>query len=356
MKLWSLAILFLFMSSLASLAFAQGARSDASQEKGPKDQLVDRYLYQINETLNRTKELTPKCADCGVYMTGRESEKSPACRKTYRDLFKIRETQAQEPKEPVGIDMRLLFGYMDNVGEVDDFYAGVASMAVLTSDCEPGLFACGFKRDPKDMQMLRKTIQVLGPDGKLRRRVIKLKLAWSSVRSDEKLNRGAFAEQQRERTGVMEREWVDGLQKSDVLLYVGHAREGGGPDFGPPKVNPKTRRTDFDWHRKNGPGVKVMEETLARSEKTPKILGLFACYAQDHWSEKLKKAAPRSGLIMTGDSEFEAIVGQAIATIDSTLGLRCEEEFGRSVNVINKIDTRKGEEPVPPVKVENLFR
>ncbi len=356
MKLWLFAILLIAASLVTSMGSAQEMKPAEKPEKGPKDQLVDRYLYQINETLNRTKELTPKCEDCGLYMTGRDSEKSPACRKTYKDLFKIRETQTQEPKEPVEIDMRLLFGYMDNVGEVDDFYAGVASMAVLTSDCEPGVFACGFKRDPKDMQMLRKTVQVMGPDGKLRRRTIKLKVAWSSVRSEEKLNRGVFAEQQRERTGVMEREWVDGLQKSDVLLYVGHAREGGGPDFGPPKVNPKTRRTDFDWHRKNGPGVRVMEETLASSVKTPKILGLFACYAQDHWAEKLKKAAPKSGLIMTGDSEFEAIVGQAIATIDSTLGLRCEEEFGRSVNVINKIDTRKGEEPVPPVRVENLFR
>jgi hypothetical protein len=98
---------------------------------------------------------------------------------------------------------------------------------------------------------------------------------------------------------------------------------------------------------------------LRSTTKRPQILGMYACDANTHFRSGLKQVAPEMGLVLTQLEESEASIAQAMATIDSVLGNRCEKEFAAAVNVLKAIDTaidHKGEFPVLPATIDGVFQ
>jgi hypothetical protein len=321
---------------LLSLFFSQSVLSADQKPQESPDELVNRYRWRIDQTLRDVKKIDPGCQECGLFIAGTEETTTPECRDTYKKLYKIPDSVAKEKK--------------------GDRYAMTALMEQLNSPCESNQFACGFRENPDDAGDFRKRISIMGPDGKSRTRVVHISLRSSSVTPDEKLNRTSSKDDQDSQTDATRDFYLDGLENADVSLYVGHARDGGGPDFGPPVVNPKLHHTDFDWYHKNHPGVDAIAEALDGAPKTAKVIGIFACWANDHFHDFLRKAAPNAGLVLSGQAEFEAITAQAAATLDSLLGLRCEKDFKSSVNVIKRLDTTSSDYEIGPVNVDGVFK
>lgn len=323
-----------------------------------EQQAVDRYRRRIEDTLGKIGTPGRICPGCELFTAGSSRSIPPECRRTYRDFYKIKDRIQDETAADQDIDVRFSFGYIDSGRAVYDRYMISAYLAEIKSPCAPGRNACGFSPAPDDATLYTKSIQVLGPDGKPRVRRIKMRVLHSSVTGDERENRGPRAAEQEKRTSRVLSHFKQGLQSADMVLYVGHARGGGGPDFGPPQIN-ANRRTDYQWYRANKPGLKMLTETLAATPTPPKILGIFACYAQDLFHKPLKAAAPNTGILMSGTAEFESALGQATATLDSVLGFKCDPEFSRSISVIKKIDgirTLPEGFDVTPVRIDGVFR
>src|SRR5690606_23731641 len=134
------------------------------------------------ETLRRTRNLRPDCEHCGMFQAGEASKAySPACRKTYRDFYKVESRIENETAEDAVIDIRLAIGYMDYLKSVEDAYVAAAFARTLTSKCVNGRNVCGFRQDPDDEETFYKRVRILGPDGKMRLRTVRLSLRSSSV-------------------------------------------------------------------------------------------------------------------------------------------------------------------------------
>ena len=246
---------------------------------------------------------------------------SLSCRKTYKTIYKIADTANQESASDRTINVRVAFGYMDFGNYTEDKYASAAFATELTSACALGRFACGFKQDPDDADLMTKTVSIMGPDGDLRTRVVRLNIHDSSVTDNELTNRTTQGEQQDAKTAEAQKFFDDGLKQSDIVFYVGHARDGGGPDFAPPVVNNIHRPHRLSLVSRASPRNRFDEQRSARcGARSPKVLGIFACYAQTHFLDWLRALAPKTGLILSGQEEFEASVGQASASLDSDFG------------------------------------
>lgn len=343
----------------SSLSVPPESAITASAPRENAEDLLNRYRLRIEKTLSDIKAAQrpeAQCQSCQVFAAGREGDViSPACRRTYRELYKIQDRVEKERPEDRDIDMRIAFGYMDFANSVDDYYAMVAFAMQVTSPCRGQRSACGFKENPDDAGDFQKQITMLGPDGKPRSRTVHLRIRWSSATPDERLNRGARKADQDEQTANTRAFFADGLKNADVMMYVGHARDGGGPDFGPPVVNPQTHKTDFSWYHQHRNGLKFMTDALSSTAKPPKLVGIFACYAEDHFRQALRSASPSTGLVLAGQSEFEAGLGQATATLDSLLAFKCESEFKKAVDVITSIETANNY-PITSPLVDGLFK
>lgn len=332
------------------IVFLSGGAAHAERVESPEE-LKNRYRYRIENTLSEiaASRNQDTCEGCEMFRAGSSTKKySPQCRQRYRDFYRIKDKVSSEGPQDQTIEIRMAFGYMDYITSVDDQYVAAAFATSLTRRCSLGQSACGFTPDPDDAELLTKEMRIMGPDGRPRRRLIKLHLRSASYTNDERLNRGTYLEEQKQKTAEAKHFFEEGLARADMVLYVGHARDGGGPDFGPPMVNPKTRRTDYNWHRANPHGLASMLKSLKEARSPAKFVGIFACNAKEHFGEYLRKTSPKTSFVLSGANEFEASVGQAAATLDSVLGMKCSPEFTKAVNTIKNIY----DYPIAPVSVD----
>jgi hypothetical protein len=181
--------------------------------------------------------------------------------------------------------------YKDGTAKVDLFmgYADVGGSPPLATDAIEraylvqklyracGSEPCGFKADPKDANHLGKTF----PDG----RKISVNVHSSAIGDRDDLNRNNPA--QASRTALMNEKFKKSLQNTEAVFYLGHSRDGGGPDFGPPRLT-ANGHTDYAWYRKNKPGLKMIEENMSNGK--PEFYGSFSCDSMKHFAEPIRKA------------------------------------------------------------------
>ena len=323
-------LIILILSS--GLLWAQGTDPSSAEE-------IARFQDRIENTLSTVRSFKSGCPTCGLFTAGDSSAMSVDCRKTYQKIFKIKDRAAQESGNDRFFDVSLAFGYMDFAGQTADNYASYGFQAALMSRCQPGEFACGFTRHPDDANLFYKQIKILGPDGVLRLRTVRITIQSSSVSNIERDNRTELRDQQNRKSAETQKFFLSGLQNSDVVFYVGHARDGGGPDFSPPVlIKGSQTKADYGWYHKNQPGVHAMVDALGAASHPAKIVGIFACYAEDHFSDLFKQILPGSGVILSGQQEFEASEAQAAASLDSILGLKCADQFQQSVDLLKNVN------------------
>jgi hypothetical protein len=325
---------------------AQGKKSEAEIAT----EIVERNLRLIRATTDALDNLRYEqrsCYDCYAGSAGEaaltmpdatmEAEKK-RCVATWSDFY-------SKPE----IDIRYVFGYGDDSDDsvVDDTLNRQEFVDRVMSACDSNVRVCGFTRSADDADLFEKT--VVGPTGEKHK--IKLRLTASSNSTSDRINQ-AFFQEQREKSDNAKKVFFSGINEADMLMYVGHARDGGGPDFSPAVRRKVDGKIDYDYYSKHKPGLEELTAAFTLSRKTPKILGFLACNSE-RWSERLVRLAPKSGLILSSTDKIatEAALAHAYSALDSVLWQRCEASFNGSMNQFKSYAGQKLEQ----VKLRRFF-
>ena len=241
---------------------------------------------------------------------------TPQCKQTYLNFYKND-----------SIDIRVLFGYKDArpARFVADRYEKMNFIQRLQKPCENHEVLCGFRRSLTDADQLSKFIY--GPDEKLKTILIQVKN--SSVGPDDIENRRDPFQTWQSRHA--QNTFTDGLKTADVVLYNGHSRAGGGPDFEPARLGPN-HHAAYAWYKQNQPGFRQLIQTLQTPNLRLKLLGLFSCASNKLFAEKIRKTKNQFGLI-TSDKliYFADAMDSLTETLKSLLEMKCQPEFRQAI-------------------------
>lgn len=179
----------------------------------------------------------------------------------------------------------IAFGYKDARPRrfVGDRYESNNLIHILTGPCVSGNAACGFSRDPGDSELFRK--------GR-----VELRLTHSSIGPDDEENRRDPYQARQSSSNAAN--FSTAFQEYDVVFYNGHSRDGGGPDFSPPKLT-KDGHTDYSFYRRNRPGSKALGIALAAPDRRAQVFGIFSCSSSKHFSDEIHRKAPNLSTITT---------------------------------------------------------
>lgn len=234
------------------------------------------------------------------------------------------------------------FGYIDysagqevigsslyQYGDVLDLDARQAYENALTRSCTNGYsskiktFACGFS---KNGNTFKKTITDRFTGNRVN---VIVTLASSAYSSNDQSNKTTYTNQQNSKSQTTHSQFLQALQNYDVILYVGHARKGGGPDFYPPRLL-NNGHVNYAYYQQNKPGLTSMLTSLKGS--SPDMLGLFACRSTPLFAQSTKKTSPYTGLITSGSLfGFNDLIRTGFNTIESVVSQRCNESFSNVV-------------------------
>jgi hypothetical protein len=206
-------------------------------------------------------------------------------------------------------DIRVVFGYdnYEGIKEPNDPARSKQFMRYLTSRSfaliapTPELAASlGVPEDAANVRAYSgKTV-----DG----RWLRVALIWSSLTTSTARNIGAGYIDQFKWSKVALNFMKKACAESEVMIYVGHSRGGGGPDTFPPEVlagpNTRSQQVDYSYYRRNRPGLAALESTFAKAENVAPVIVWTGCQAHQHFCGWLtgylsKKSQPTSLILST---------------------------------------------------------
>lgn len=333
--------------------------ASAQKEMAREQEDIIRYA---NSHLQHLRWRQRDCVECYVSSAGSDdstlavSDEKKMCVKRWTDFYDKGPVDPRKPDGPKNpVEVRIVVGYLD--GDEDSFVSDrvirQSVVKTLTTPCSPNnlVRACGFKESSDDGDLFEK--EVLNPKGEMQK--VRVRLTASSYSPSRRINE-ANPEKQRMQTAVAEKTFYEGIRDADALIYAGHARDGGGPDFSP-AVRRSNGTTNFEHYRETEPGLTKLDAAFQAAKvngqkKRPKIMGFFGCDSE-RWRGRLQAAAPDSGLLLSATDKiaFETMLGLAYITLDSILWQRCSEEFDRAMNTL--MDYR--EKSLVPITMRNFF-
>lgn len=284
-----------------------------------------------DEPMSQTKPTTPAASPAA-----KPAARSRSCDATYRRLF-----------GKGSASFRVVFGYKDArpARFVGDRHERLAFVQRIVKPCEGARQDCGFMRDEDNADLFSKTINE--PDGKPVK--IALVVAASSVGSDDEANReDALQEWQ---SAYVERLFLGGIEKADVVFYNGHSRFGGGPDFEAPRLTAESS-VDVSFYQGRRPGFqKILEKLRERAKRDkdhagPQVLGLFSCASSQHFSEAIAKESKTALISSRALIYYADALENSLAALSALLEMKCEREFRGAIREAY---------PVSGSHVEGLF-
>jgi hypothetical protein len=169
-------------------------------------------------------------------------------------------------------EIHVLFGYKDArpARFVGDRYERTSMAEALTKPCVGERRDCGFVRSAEDEELFSKEMR----DAHGKSRWIRLRLAGSAASADDEENRRDPFQAWKTRRAA--RLFHEGLRSADAVFYDGHSRDGGGPDFAPPRLR-ADRHVDYGWYLAKRPGMRALERALAGAPRPARVVGLYSC-------------------------------------------------------------------------------
>lgn len=214
------------------------------------------------------------------------------------------------------IDIRYALGYFDDSTGESFRWAGydwgksvsldegvwMAIRTVLTSSCaNSARRLCEFKeltsaseRTQNGETVLTRTLELHGRSVEVR-----FTLTHASASPFYERNLGPLRSKQERYTRNSEENFFGGLRSADYVFYMGHARNGGGPDFNPPRLMANGKPNYTGYYRKAFPGLTRMTKEIKTSGNKEVTLGLFACDSRLHFQKRLQANNKNQSMILT---------------------------------------------------------
>lgn len=199
-------------------------------------------------------------------------------------LLSCEKKKPTPPPKPVTkkIDLRVAFGYKDArpARFVGDRYERIYFMEQLLKPCaRPRHQACGFQRSPDDGDLLLKEIS----HSLLSKTIVQVRISGSAAGLDDDANRkNPF---QSVLSKKSEYNFLEGVARADATIYIGHSRDGGGPDFAPPELL-KNDHVNYGLYQKTEPGVYKLKQAIAQADPKKHRIVLLSCLSSQHFTEK----------------------------------------------------------------------
>ncbi|MBL7670135.1 MAG: hypothetical protein JNM39_06585 [Bdellovibrionaceae bacterium] len=190
-------------------------------------------------------------------------------------------------KDKQTIKISIFLGYMNEKEFVADPLLASTVERYLNSPCLPTerSFVCGFSKIAADQSRYSKNVTWTDQT----RRMIEVDLHFPALTILDKKNRKLLSAQNKNSEFVRQ-SFISALKTSDVVIYDGHGRYGGGPDFFPEKM---LNRIDSDdkFYKKNLGGVHDLVNALnARTDGPLPFLLLNSCMSEQHIHGFLQKS------------------------------------------------------------------
>lgn len=304
-----------------ALALALGCGATAGEE-APEDAVSESELRGSDSATIR-EQLDARRA----YLSSLPSTSTARCDDTWRGLT-----------EDGVLDIVVARGYVDTELPIGTLTADESNRATmtqhLTAPCVEGYQACGFRVVDDDKSGNRSVLVKSARTRDARPLEIRITTTHSSFSLSDETNRGPDRAAQERQSRLAKAVFDEGIENADVVFYAGHARDGGGPDFGPPRLVPGSSHVDYGWYQTHRPGLNDLLARLRSPTKKVKMLGLFACATKGHFEGALRQADPRLGLIHSYKvTESEVLEVSLVGAIDAAIAQKCNDSFQKSVNV-----------------------
>ncbi len=241
------------------------------------------------------------------------------------------------------LDIRYALGYFDDSQAIDIMYDGFnfglspsldieiysALRRVLTLPCSSQtLQFCGFKESDNALTgkvTLSKYVNILGA-----KVLAQMTLTYASASESFVANKGPLMAQQKILTLQSESNYFDHIAKSDVVIYNGHSRNGGGPDFNPPILNNSLHVNYDGYYRVKKIGITRVLNQIKSNPNKDFILGLFACYSQKHYYNSLIQANPKQRMVLSIETiDYFDSLKASIGLVEGLLRGQCGDNLNK---------------------------
>lgn len=283
-----------------------------------------------------SRKLAEISSDSWPARSAKPTTKTPSCTSAYDALY-----------SKSVVNVRVVFGYKDTrPGRfVGDRHERIAFVQRITAPCATDQ-ACGFTRSRQNADLFVKSVQ--GPSGRTTR--VQLWVAHSAAGSDDQENR--LDPFQHWQSRYASDAFFGGLSKADIVLYNGHSRFGGGPDFEPPVLN-ADQSIQTQFYRDERPGFSRTMNRLGslihanvEGGDGLKVLGLFSCASSQHFSDRIRNVAG-IGLLSSRHLMYHGdALESSLAALSGLLERRCKTDLQTRI---------RGGSPLRAMKVEGLF-
>ena len=214
------------------------------------------------------------------------------------------------------LDIRYALGYFDDSRGETITHAGfdwgyaasmdegvwIAIRKLLTEKCpNANRRLCGFKEITPEADRARNGLTVLTRDLEVQGRQVEVRftLTYASASPFYKRNNSVLREKQERFTRTSEENFFGGIRTADYAFYMGHARNGGGPDFHPPRLTSAMKTDYYGYYRKQFPGLNRMLKEVKSSGNKDITLGIFSCDAKLHFHRRLEANNKGQKMILT---------------------------------------------------------
>jgi hypothetical protein len=139
------------------------------------------------------------------------------------------------------------------------------------------------------------------------------------------------------RSDYVRSNWTRAIrQGSEMVMYKGHARSGGGPDFEPPRVL-ENGKVDYAWYRRVRPGHTLEAEALrggAAAGKPPVFYGSHSCGSHRHFMRngQFPGVSPSTAYVLSSRTAFtDEGSASVLALISNALNRRCGDDMKTNI-------------------------
>lgn len=248
------------------------------------------------------------------------------------------------------VRLTLALGYFDGFHSEGLSYNGVdygkhaavdpflrsAVHAVLTRPCQGQNQLCGFQEgggDDVEKRYVRAGQEVRLLSGAL------TPFYQENVRrrSQEQSSRSVRAEQA----------FLNSFNDSDMVIYVGHSREGGGPDFRPARLS-SSGQVDYPFYKARKEGLRRVIEAISGGQRKAGSFAIVSCDSSDHFLRDLRRAGPNLELITTRGKNIRAEKLLAAGLLSAELFLRQGRAADVSEIAAERVDVLPSLRVLPP--------